>query len=438
MMPRGKNAATLIILFAAILLAVALPRPRAAYAAPHLQTLRMPPPVEYRASGVDTPLYARAPQRSFNANAAATSMVVNFLGAGTTNAFGDTCTAWPASAMTAFNAATAIWAASIVSSVPIKTNACWTTSLGSGVLGHSGPSLYPGDTAWGAAGYYYPTALANALAHTDFTFGDAEFDIGLSSSFSWYEGTDGIVPSGKYDMESVVLHELGHGLGFLGLMDDSGGEGYWVLSSPSIYDRFTKNGSGARLIDFSNPSTTLGSQLTGNNIYFDGPKTRAANGGNPAKLYAPSTWNAGSSYSHLDEIYNGTPNALMTYSLGTREAIHDPGPIMLGVLQDMGWTLPAAPVQCYTLTVNASPSSAGSVNVSPASNCSGAGYSEGTVVTLTAHPNTGYYFFGWVGIVGTGTSPTQVTLNDNENITAIFDTYTGPVPSTRFLPLVHH
>ncbi|MFM6745841.1 MAG: Calx-beta domain-containing protein, partial [Dolichospermum sp.] len=109
-----------------------------------------------------------------------------------------------------------------------------------------------------------------------------------------------------------------------------------------IYDRFTENGSGQSLLDtslFPNPSTALGSQLTSNNIFFDGSNANAANGGNRVKLYAPSTWNGGSSYSHLDEVFNNTPNALMTYSIGFGESILNPGPVTLGMFKDMGWKL---------------------------------------------------------------------------------------------------
>ena len=54
--------------------------------------------------------------------------------------------------------------------------------------------------------------------------------------------------------------------------------------------------------------------------------------------YAPTTWRPGSSYSHLGEIYNSTPNALMTYSLAKGETNYNPGPIVLGIFRDMGWS----------------------------------------------------------------------------------------------------
>jgi len=107
-----------------------------------------------------------------------------------------------------------------------------------------------------------------------------------------------------------------------------------------MYDRFAVNGSGQYLIsDFVNNSPELAAQLTSGNIYFNGPNAMKANGNANVKLYAPGTFSAGSSYSHLDEIFNGTPNALMTYSIGSGESIHNPGSVTLCMFKDMGWTV---------------------------------------------------------------------------------------------------
>jgi hypothetical protein len=56
-------------------------------------------------------------------------------------------------------------------------------------------------------------------------------------------------------------------------------------------------------------------------------------------LYAPSDWKEISSIVHLDEnkYPRGNVNSLMTPSLLEGEAIHNPGPVTLGILKDMGW-----------------------------------------------------------------------------------------------------
>ncbi len=63
-------------------------------------------------------------------------------------------------------------------------------------------------------------------------------------------------------------------------------------------------------------------------------------------LFAPTWWIQGSSYVHLDEetFQSGDPNSLMTPYFDRAEAIHNPGSIALGILNDMGWTINKAPV----------------------------------------------------------------------------------------------
>jgi uncharacterized repeat protein (TIGR01451 family) len=263
---------------------------------------------------------------------------------------------WPDNAKTAFSYAASIWASLINSSVPVEVNACWRSDLGSGVLGSAGPVTYyrnfsgaPFSNTW------YPTALANALSNTDLNQNDgwdsdgdgldrdAEIFANFSSVFSWYFGTDGN-PGSNLDFASVVLHELGHGLGFLGSMQVSGGSGSWGYGSgyPFVYDRFTEDNSGIALLNtgaYPNPSAALGSALTSNAVYFNGATARAANGGSRVSLYAPNPWQSGSSYSHLAQSFDNTPNALMTYSLAYGEAIHSPGPVTLGIFKDTGWTV---------------------------------------------------------------------------------------------------
>ena len=94
---------------------------------------------------------------------------------------------------------------------------------------------------------WYADALANKKAGRQL---DSAPDVvaNFSSSFTnWHFGT-GPAPAGKYDFQSVVTHELGHGVGFLGLGSVSGGLGTVKHSgSPSAYDLFTELGTGAAL-----------------------------------------------------------------------------------------------------------------------------------------------------------------------------------------------
>lgn len=53
---------------------------------------------------------------------------------------------------------------------------------------------------------------------------------------------------------------------------------------------------------------------------------------------------SGSSYSHLDyDTLKNTAHRLMVYAISAGASIHYPGSITLGLLQDLGWSLPTPP-----------------------------------------------------------------------------------------------
>ena len=115
---------------------------------------------------------------------------------------------------------------------------------------------------------------------------------------------------------------------------------------PEIFDIFVENGAGEKIITFTDPSNALLDAFTNGDLFWDGNKGVEANSGRRPKLYAPSEWDRGSSYTHLDETTfpAGDPNALMTPRQARAEASHHPGLIALGMLEDMGWTINKAPV----------------------------------------------------------------------------------------------
>jgi hypothetical protein len=280
-----------------------------------------------------------APQAALNPNAPQLSTVsVNYIGA------------WPADAKASFDFAKHIWEVSLSSSVPILVNATWEDMGDTSILGSTAPHnaiRFTPSTAPGGAliNTWYPVALANKLGGKDYDTLHQDIDASFNSTFpSWYFGTDGKVATNQWDFASVVLHELAHGLGFAGSMSvDGSGNGSWGnLGYPFIFDLFAVNGQNQKLTNtslFQNPSTALGVQLTSNQVYFDGPHAVAAAGGKKPQLYDPSPWQQGSSFSHLDEAAYpaASGNALMTPYLYNGEVEHAPGPITLGIFQDLGW-----------------------------------------------------------------------------------------------------
>jgi hypothetical protein len=81
-------------------------------------------------------------------------------------------------------------------------------------------------------------------------------------------------------------------------------------------------------------------------------------------------------------------------------------------------------LKTHTLDVSKDGTGTGSVSSSPAgidcgTTCSHA-YDDGTVVTLTATPDTGSDFTGWTGAGCTGTGDCQVTMSQARQVTATF------------------
>ena len=262
----------------------------------------------------------------------------------------------------AFQYAVDIWNSLIRSPVPIRIEASFTDlggfEDGAIILGGARPA---GWKSPGSLDLWFPEALADKRAGRDLTGDEPDIITRFNSheEANWYFGTDGNTPAGKTDFVSTVLHEIAHGLGFFSFarveersirtFSAAVGQGKLRGSTPKlpyIYDFFVENGSGTTILSFSDPSFALENQITSNDLFWNGKKATEANGGILPHLYAPSSWEEGSSYTHLDEIAfpAGTPNSLMTPYYHNQEAIHDPGPIALGMLEDMGWIINKAPV----------------------------------------------------------------------------------------------
>jgi hypothetical protein len=232
-------------------------------------------------------------------------------------------------------------------------DATWQKISTAGVLAQSTITGY--EAGWGIDALnplsLYPVALAEKIAGRSLDNSlQGEITLTVNSSITnWYFGTDGKPSIQQYDLVMVAMHEICHGLGFFDSFSYTGNIGsYGISSIPMIYDTFIENFPGNKLTDtltFLNPSSLLGSQLIGNQLYFKGPLLTKYTSSNPllynnifrAKLYAPATWDPGSSISHLNEAATLKSDGLMTPFISLGEAIHDPGKYTFSILGDIGW-----------------------------------------------------------------------------------------------------
>jgi hypothetical protein len=136
-----------------------------------------------------------------------------------------------------FNHAAQIWEGVLQPRVDIIVNARF-TALGANVLGSAGPTeIFDNFPGAEYPDMWYHAALADHLAGVDQDPGAPDIAANFSSQAPFYLGFDNNDPPGTSDLLPVVLHELGHGLGFSNFIDDTTGE--LADGEADIYSQYT-------------------------------------------------------------------------------------------------------------------------------------------------------------------------------------------------------
>lgn len=268
-----------------------------------------------------------------------------------------------------FTEAARLWGQLINSSQTIVVEASFvplTCSASTGVLGSAGPMWlfrdFPGAPL---AGVFYPGALADALSGQNQGGKHA-----ISAQFNSTVNGDPTCLGGSYfyygfdhklaghndgrsyiaDLLGVVLHELGHGLGFVSIVDQNGA-GVTDTSNQQVYlgvfEQFTYEDSlnmyWPQLTAAQRAQSATGTLPGGNGaLVWNGTHVNANLGRLSAglsaaghlKLYAPATFDASSSVSHWDD--SATPNLLMERRYSSTTGNHTD--LTTCALYDMGWT----------------------------------------------------------------------------------------------------
>ncbi|MEO5616685.1 MAG: PA domain-containing protein [Candidatus Eisenbacteria bacterium] len=188
------------------------------------------------------------------ASAAATITIINLDGPG--EGFNDPTPAAPVGGNPAttiggqrlfvFQHAASIWGGTIPSTVQIRVNAQFSpqTCNASGAVlgGASAGSSHRNFAGAPFPGTWYQQSLANRLAGFDLNATVNDIDITFNSTlgqpgcpFCWYYGIDGNEGT-CVELLPVVLHELGHGLGFATIT--LAGVQMGTPPGPHVYDRF--------------------------------------------------------------------------------------------------------------------------------------------------------------------------------------------------------
>lgn len=238
-------------------------------------------------------------------------------------------------------AAIDLWAVNFDSKVPVNVDATWARSSTSDILGSARPDRYyskfsgaPDPSLW------YASALANAVAGKDLDLDNPEIIIQINSEANWDLDGLGKPTRYEYDLKSVMFHEMAHGLGFLStssfIFDRTKGQNVGILLQPTPFDAYLQTEDGNRLVDLPSPSFELGQALT-SRLVWSGPEGIKANNGVKPLMYTPSSYEGGSSVSHVDEntFTNSGTDAVMTPNLEAGEVFNEPGPILLAMMKDL-------------------------------------------------------------------------------------------------------
>jgi hypothetical protein len=346
----------------------------------------------------------------------------------------------------AFQFAANIWGSFLSSSVEIRIDANF-DSLActdvSAVLGRAGTSSVHRDFAGAPlANTWFPQALANKFAGTDLfpdasdinaTFNSA---IGTTCPFPrpWYYGLDANPPGGQLDFVSVVLHELGHGLGFSSFVNLA--TGAKLFERDDVFSRNLEDHSTAKLYpEMTNAERVSASQNAGN-LHWVGAhvleaSSRLTGGVDPTghvQMYAPSPQETGSSVSHFDTAV--TPNELMEPFYVSPN--HDIG-LTSELFQDMGWqiTLPTvvsavlpssrsvqvgASATAFATIINLGPGTAISCGIAPLTNIAANFSYQATNPTTNA-------------VVGSPNTPVNIASGAAQSFVFAF-TPTAPIAPT--------
>ena len=276
-----------------------------------------------------------------------------------------------------FNEAARLWGLLINSKVPIVVEAsfapmpCSTTQ---GVLGSAGPTwIFHDFVGAPLQGVFYPAALADALHGSNISgtnpdgtpFGltdiSAQFNSAINGDATclgggrFYYGFDHQLSAhaaqGPFvaDLLGVVLHELGHGLGFVSIVDqtgvgvkDSSGTALLGIYDQFVYDENTalfwpQMTAAQRAASQAGQGGALRTALVWNASNVNGNLGRETKGVSSHAhllLYAPASYDASSSVSHWDN--SATPDLLMEPMYSVRTGNHTD--LTVCVLYDLGWT----------------------------------------------------------------------------------------------------
>lgn len=272
---------------------------------------------------------------------------------------GNTGTTLGAQRLNVFQRAADILNSTFNITAPVKVASTFdplTCTSSYGTLGQAGPATVEFDYATRSI---TPHALYNQQVGSDADAGSVEITAQFNSSIdnndnclfntNWYYGYD--APSGNdSSLLSVVLHEVLHGMGFLSYLQPDGTSGAgWNTSGGFVegFDPYTyllKDASTGQMLTDQTSGTRYNVMRSGTDLVWSGSEANGESGNYSSgvnsgqiQMYAPGTYESGSSVSHFDTAM--TPNELMEPQY---TEFLDTAGLAEQLMIDIGWSYNAA------------------------------------------------------------------------------------------------
>lgn len=261
---------------------------------------------------------------------------------------------WTPEQMADIAASMSAWSASIANTPgrQIQVHMFWSEldSYGTNVLGGSGSYRYTNGTQqWNLGEYVWKEG--DNPGYTSLGFDTIiQYDV-TAAGVSWNFGADA-PGAGQIDFRSVITHEIGHSLGFDSTYDPAYDDWGWFTDDYgyggiTAWDENLVDSIGNKPQNGGYGEPDNFNQLD-NPIYWDGANAVALYGG-LVPIYAPASWDSGSSLTHLDEAVLG--DLLMSPSIATGQMIREVSELEWAMMADMGWTIIPEPATLILLAL---------------------------------------------------------------------------------------
>ena len=204
----------------------------------------------------------------------------------------------------------------------------WNQSINdptAGTLASMGPFFFANQGFSNGFVFDHATTGNDPLPGTPDGQGEVNFGRNWNSDLSGPAGNE-------FDLFTVVLHEITHSMGFLSLFDETSGDTV-ITGTRAVFDQFIEDGAGNRLLSGSNFVGDV-SDFTSDDLFFN-------TGSERFKLFAPSSFQGGSSISHFDPSVAG--QNIMFPSIAPGVSRREYSEADLAVLETIGWNLRAIP-----------------------------------------------------------------------------------------------